>query len=101
MAKPPQMRQFQNEGLDFEVFGLNSHFILLSLLFHLILQRLNPCRHLCFGGRVEVQFIPLIQYFQGVILPQKASLNSINAGFLAVFQPLKMPFSQASKWTGG
>jgi hypothetical protein len=43
----------------------------------------------------------LVQYFHGVILPQKASLTSINAGFLAVFQPSKMPFIQVSKWTGG
>ena len=85
------MRQFQDEGLDFEVFGLNVRFVLLRLLFHLIQQRLNQCRYLCFGGRIKVQFIQLVQYFHGIILPQKASLTSINTGFQAIFQPLKMP----------
>jgi len=33
------MSQFQNEGLDFEVFGLKGF----SILFYLIQQRLNQC----------------------------------------------------------
>jgi hypothetical protein len=79
------MCQFQNEGLDFEVFGLNIRFVLLSLLFHLIQQRLNQCRYLCFGGRIKVQFIQLAQYFHGIILPQKTSITSRNTGFLVIF----------------
>lgn len=85
IAEPPQMRQFQNEGLDFEVFGLNIRFVLLSLLFHLIKQRLNQCRHLCFSGCIEVQFIQSVQYFHGGTLPQKRSLASINTGFTEIF----------------
>jgi hypothetical protein len=51
---------------------------------------LNQCRYLCFGGRVEVQVIQVVQYFHGIILPQNTSLASINTGFLAIYQPSKM-----------
>jgi len=65
IANPAQMGQFQNEGLDFEVFGLK----VFSIFLRLIHQRLNQRRHLCFGGSIEIQFIQLAQYFHGIILP--------------------------------
>jgi hypothetical protein len=85
------MRQFQDEGLDFEVLGLNVCFVLLGLLFRLIQQRLKQCRHLCFGGSIKIQVIQLLTYFHGIILPQNTSLAIINTGFQAIFQPSKMP----------
>jgi hypothetical protein len=88
------MRQFQDEGLNFEVFGLDVEsmgFDGFSIFFHLIQKCLNQCRHLCFGGSIKVQIIQLLKYSHGIVLPQKASLTSINAGFLAIFQPSKIP----------
>ena len=67
------MGQFQNQRLDLEIFGLN---VRRSLLFCLIQQRLNQCRHLRFGGSIEVQFIQLA----GGNFTIKTAVGTINAG---------------------
>ena len=78
------MRQFQNEGLDFEVFGLKGF----SILFRLIQQRLNQRHHLCFGGSIKIQLIQLAQYFPWRYFTIKTCCSHYKYGFIALFQSL-------------
>ena len=85
------MRQFQNEGLDFEVFGLNIRFVLFSLLFSPDPAALEPVPPPVFWRQNRGSIHPVGPVFSWHYLTTKNLSNQYKCWVYGDFRPPKKP----------